>query len=61
MNQQEKIDRLAEKVMGWRKSLTPDGQLCHWETEDGSVVMFSTWNPFESWLDVKMLVERLID
>ena len=55
MNQQKKIEILAEKVMNWY----PKDQLGWFSEEDGFEVLRSEWNPYENIEDAWNLVERI--
>ena len=61
MTEQEKIEKLATKVMGWHKTR---GQLnpfqWNWADDKGrSIVNCMVWNPSESWHDAGMVFDTL--
>ena len=60
MNLEEKTVLLATKVMGWYRGSKPwrcDGRI-RWYSEPRKIVAYGNWNPFESWDDALMILEK---
>ena len=57
---QEKIEYLAEKVMGWHKASNEGGYLPFtWRDKNGVLQATSDWNPLESISDAWMVLNAL--
>ena len=55
----DKIDAIAEKVMGWAKS---DVYVCCWQWFEGDLLChrdMNHFNPYESWADCGMVIDRM--
>lgn len=63
MNQQEKIEKLAKGLMEWHHWKDPLGRepddLRWWEEGNKYRVAEANWNPYESWNDTGMIVEKM--
>lgn len=59
MNRTEKIKLLATEVMGWKQYNGDDDIAPHFLTELGTPIF--CFNPFESWADCGMLIEKCVD
>lgn len=60
MTREEKIKALAEKVMGWEAKKVNDAT-CNFfvQDDDISIPNINKWDPFESWNDCGMLIEKV--
>ncbi len=54
MTNQEKIERLATDVMGWKENASG-----MWYDKEGRYLAFEYWNPFVNIADAWMLVEKM--
>ena len=66
MTDKEKLQALAERVMGWQRPLSSFGvpYMDVWQDSDGQIVSgacMRQWNPLENIADAWMVVERLRD
>lgn len=60
MTEQEKIEKLAIEIMGWHKEFNLKVESYYnWVNNKGEFKVTMLWNPYTSWNDAGMIVERL--
>ena len=59
MTDQEKIEFLAEKVMGWHKHWSHPDYPADWVDKESGHAAYADWNPLLSISDAWMVVEKI--